>query len=92
MILQVSVTQGEGCALQGFLPARGVGNMCGRGHARQGDMHDRGCVAWGVCGRGVHAGETSTEAGGMHPTGMHSCRTRKRSFMLTPQCVMCKRV
>ena len=21
----------------------------------------------------VHAGETATEGGGMHPTGMHSC-------------------
>ena len=26
----------------------------------------------GVHGRGVHA-ETATKAGGMHPTGMHSC-------------------
>ena len=24
-------------------------------------------------GGGVHAGETATEAGGTHPTGMHSC-------------------
>ena len=42
----------------------------------------RGGRAWqgGMCGRGcVHgmeacvAGETATAAGGMHPTGMHSC-------------------
>ena len=33
------------------------------------------CVAEGVCvwQGGVRAGETATEAGGMRPTGMHSC-------------------
>ena len=36
-----------------------------RGHAWQGHM----------CGGGgfMHDGETATKAGGMHPTGMHSC-------------------
>ena len=33
--------------------------------------------AWqwgGVClVEGMHVGETATEAGGTHPTGMHSC-------------------
>ena len=33
-------------------------------------------MAGGMRGRwGVHAGETATEAGGTHPTGMHSCFT-----------------
>ena len=37
----------------------------------------RGCLwqkglAW-PGGEGVHAGETATEEGSMHPTGMHSC-------------------
>ena len=26
-----------------------------------------------MIGRGVCVGETATEAGGTHPTGMHSC-------------------
>ena len=34
------------------------------GCARQGGVNGKG----GMC-----AGETATEAGGMHPTGMHSC-------------------
>ena len=43
--------------------------VCGRGHVWQG----------GMCGVGVHgrggmrAGEMATEAGGTHPTGIHSC-------------------
>ena len=42
---------------------RGVKGVCiGRGCAWQGDVH----------GRGLHAGEMATEAGGMHPTGMYS--------------------
>ena len=56
--------------------------MCvARGHGWQGacmaegEMHGRGaCVC--VCGGGggvMRAGETATEAGGTHPTGMHSC-------------------
>ena len=49
-------------------------------------MHGKGtCMAGGgMCGRGVYmegghawqsvcAGETVSEAGGKHPTGMHSC-------------------
>ena len=40
-----------------------------------GDMHGRGSVhgRGGMHGGGVHAGEMATEAGGTHPTGMHSC-------------------
>ena len=42
----------------------GRGDMHSRQHAGQGGMRGRGaCVA----------GETATAAGGMHPTGMHSC-------------------
>ena len=41
-------------------------------------MHGKGGNAWqrGACmarGRGMHAGETATEAGSTDPTGMHSC-------------------
>ena len=45
--------------------------MCGRGHAWQG-VHGRGRHTWRG-GAGM-AGEMATPAaGGMHPTGMHSC-------------------
>ena len=40
-----------------------------------GDVHDGELCVWqGVCmaGGGVRAGETATEAGGTHPTGMYS--------------------
>ena len=37
----------------------------------EGGMHGKGCVHGK--GEGIHAGETATEAGGTHPTGMHSC-------------------
>ena len=37
------------------------------GHAWQGDMHGR------VGGGAGMEGEMASEAGGMHPTGMHSC-------------------
>ena len=40
------------------------GTCIAGGHARQG-----ACVVGG----GMHAGEMATEAGGTHPTGMHSC-------------------
>ena len=43
--------------------------VCGWGHARQGGMCGMGpCMAGGGGG-----GETATEAGSTHPTGMHSC-------------------
>ena len=53
---------GEGAcaAKEGCGGVRGKGGVCGRGRG-------------GMRGRGIHAGETVTEAGGMHPTGMHSC-------------------
>ena len=38
--------------------------MYGRGHVWQ---------------EGMHAGETATEAGSMHPTGMYSCETQNLS-------------
>ena len=34
-----------------------------------GGMHGRGCVVGGAC----VAGKMAIAAGGMHPTGMHSC-------------------
>ena len=52
-----------------------------RGHEWQGGMHGWGLgmhsggEGWAcMVGRG-RAGETATEAGGTHPTGMHSCVT-----------------
>ena len=44
-----------------------------------GGMHGSRCV----CGRSVSAGEMATEAGGMHPTGMHSCCFLLRLIVLT---------
>ena len=47
-----------------------AGEVCvARGHMWQGGMHGRGDVWQG----GLRAGETTTEAGGTHPTRMHSC-------------------
>ena len=46
------------------------------GTCRAGNVHGGGLGVWqGVCvagGGGVRAGETVTEAGGMHPIGMYS--------------------
>ena len=53
-----------------------MGGVRGRGHAPQGGMHGWGaCMVGGVRGRegACLAGDTATAAGGMHPTGMHSC-------------------
>ena len=44
-----------------------VGGVHGRGHSWQG---------------GVHAGETATEAGGTHPTGMHSCNYKVFNLLI----------
>ena len=48
--------------------------------AYEGGVHGGGHAWQGVCGWGdmhgrwdMHAGETATEAGGTHPTGMNSC-------------------
>ena len=57
----------------------------------QGGVHGRGaCVPRGVCVAGGHAwwgvcvaGETASEAGGTHPTGMHSCLLQ---FVKTAPC------
>ena len=47
--------------------------MYGRGACMAGGMRGRGTcmVGWGG-GAGME-GEMASEAGGMHPTGMHSC-------------------
>ena len=77
----------EACMAKGG-HVRQRGNMCGKGghvwwgacmvkgmHGERGacmareGMHGRGtCMVGGMC-----AGEMATEAGGTHPTGMHSC-------------------
>ena len=54
----------KGCAWWGG--ACMAGGMLGRGHAWQRGAY----MAKGAC---VHVGETATEAGSTHPTGMHSC-------------------
>ena len=81
-------TRGGGHAWQGVCMAgwhvwprdvHGRGGMHGRGCAWQGGVYMGGHAFQGsLCGgghvwQGVHAGETTTEAGGTHPTGMHSC-------------------
>ena len=60
--------RGRGCVLQGACIAGGVH---GRGHAWCWGT----CVAVGDGGGGwvVRAEEAATEAGGTHPTGMHTC-------------------
>ena len=61
---------GEGCI---------SGGVHGRSHVWQGacmagGILDRGHAWWGACMMGgKSAGETVTEAGSRHPTGMHSC-------------------
>ena len=61
-----------------------IGGCVTRGTRVAGDVHGGGgaCVVKRVCvmgwgyawqKAGMGAGETATEAGGMHPTGMHSC-------------------
>ena len=46
----------------------------GRGFAAKGGMYGGGVAEGNVCGKGgVRAGETATEEGGTHPTGMQSC-------------------
>ena len=71
MFLQVSVCPGGGM--------HGRGGMCGRGCAWWlghvgACMGEGACMVGGACvAGGVHAGETATDAGGTHPTGMHSC-------------------
>ena len=48
-----------------------AGSECDRDVCGGGSMR-----GWGMRGmRGVRAGEMATEAGGTHPTGMHSCST-----------------
>ena len=46
-----------------------AGGIHGREGVWQGGIHGVGHACQGVC----VAGETATETGGTHPTGMHSC-------------------
>ena len=71
---------GEGvmCMAKGRMP--GEGGVHGKGgHAWWGACVAGGHVWWGVCmaeecvAGGMIAEEMATEAGGTHPTGMHSC-------------------
>ena len=69
---------GRGYAWQGSMCAGGIHD---RGGCTLQGVHGRGCMAggtWqGVCmvwgGGACIAGETATELGGTHLTGMHSC-------------------
>ena len=48
--------------------------MVDGGHAWQGACMPEGAyMPEGMHDNGMHAGETVTEVGGVHPTGMHSC-------------------
>ena len=80
---------GRGCAWQEDMCGRGHawwGEACMSGACMAGDMHGWGVHGRGVHGREIcmagwtcmtrgacMAGEMATAAGGMHPTGMHSC-------------------
>ena len=46
-------------------------------HGKGEGVHGKrgGVFGWHVWQGGMHAGEMATEAGGTHPTGMHSCFT-----------------
>ena len=69
------VCMAGGCAWQGAYVAGGVhgrgacvaGGMCDRG-----GMHGRGC-AYHTCPPMTLRDTVGQRAGGMHPTGMHSC-------------------
>ena len=68
----------RGCAWQrvAYVWERGTwqGARMARVHAWQGAcMAGSGCSRGACIAGGMCAGETATEAGGMHPTGMHSC-------------------
>ena len=65
----------EGCRWRGGHVWQGI--CMAVGHVWQGGMHARGCACQGgMCdksGGAFMARDTATVAGGMHPTGMHSC-------------------
>ena len=64
---------GKGCMAGGEMHSREaciVGGMYGRGACAVGVG---ACMAGVWVVRGLHTGETATEAGCTHPTGMHSC-------------------
>ena len=68
-VWQRGVHGGGACMVGGACMAGGhawQGGMLGRGHAWQRGAY----MAKGAC---MHVGETATEAGSTHPTGMHSC-------------------
>ena len=68
MILSTGgVSATGGCLVQGGVCSRGVPGPKG-GSAPRGDAW-----SWGVCLVETIPPRTATAAGGMHPTGMHSC-------------------
>ena len=79
--VDVGDVHGMGCMRQGACMAGGhawQGCVCGRG-GMHGDMHGKVHAWWGG---GMCAGETVTEVGGTHPTGMHSCSILYFNFTL----------
>ena len=76
---------GRGHAWQGGVHGREAcvaGGGCSIAGGCVAEVHGRGvCMAgWGAC----VAGEMATAAGGMHPTGMHSCFASKFSLVGSP--------
>ena len=64
---------GRGHMWWGYVLGGVYGRRCAwQGCAWQG-MYMAGGHVWHKWGGGICAGQMATEAGGMHPTGMHSC-------------------
>ena len=78
--------RGMGCMWQGGMHHRGRGvhgrGMCGWGHVWQGAYMAGVYMAGGICGEGMHAGETAIEAVSTHPTGMHFCYRLSMEFYI----------
>ena len=67
-------------------------------HAREGHAWQGACVAGSMHGREgvsvvgvVRAGDTATEAGDTHPTGMHSCLYDNIIVFAISQCIEFRR-
>ena len=60
-----------------------AGGVLGGGHAWQGVCGKGVCVVGGC----VCAGEMATEAGSMHPTGIHSCISIKGLYSSKQECI-----
>ena len=81
MCLQVSVILFTGGVPDPGGAWSGGGCLLPEGLSAPGRVHGlEGCLLWGFCSRGVYSWgvpsgdpRAATDAGGTHPTGMHSC-------------------